>query len=552
VVREIPYRGKLRIELGIISVQSENDSVVEPYLALLESLSETGQIGADRAAEVARRIEKGLDFLVDVREMKLAIGLTAEPDSSGIWVLASTPAQIQEGLKINEEFEVVDAAGVPITNLPYVVVRIDAAERPSTFFQLPYILQAQEDLMDLVKEGSLNVAERDAFPYFRRVCLTSPDLLERDAGELVKSQETQMRQQLRTHAVKADNSTRDLRLKELADPTPAADKAEYLVWYGTNRRPIDQLDHNKGYSSERDEVGVVHYGSCRVFIPRSHKIGSIGEPWWKQLLKVEDDRLTLTYIQNLDRELYWAALAESLAATEVTERDAVIFVHGYNVSFEEAALRAAQIGFDLSVRGAMAFFAWPSRGLAKRYIADEATIEASEAAITDFISDFGERSGAPRVHIIAHSMGNRGVLRAVNRIAIAAQQRTGRLFDHIILAAPDVDADTFRQLANAYSAVANRTTLYVSRRDRAVGASRWLHDFQRAGLMPPVVVLRGIDTVNVTDVDLTWLGHGYVASARAVLADIHALIKQGLPPEKRMGLRQSRNERGELYWLIGA
>ena len=55
------------------------------------------------------------------------------------------------------------------------------------------------------------------------------------------------------------------------------DKAEYLVWYGTNRRPNDARDAGKGYSAARDSV--VHYGSWRVFIPHSHKIGSIGSPW---------------------------------------------------------------------------------------------------------------------------------------------------------------------------------------------------------------------------------------------------------------------------------
>ena len=65
-----------------------------------------------------------------------------------------------------------------------------------------------------------------------------------------------------------------------------------------------------------------------------------------------------------------------------------IFLHGYNVSFEEAALRAAQIGFDLSIRGAMAFFSWPSQGDLAGYSADEASIEASEFVIMEFLENF--------------------------------------------------------------------------------------------------------------------------------------------------------------------
>jgi esterase/lipase superfamily enzyme len=265
-----------------------------------------------------------------------------------------------------------------------------------------------------------------------------------------------------------------------------------------------------------------------------------------------DDRLRLLSVNEFEQGAYWAALPLSLTQSARTTAAHLIFVHGYNVSFQEAARRAAQIGFDLSVKGAMAFFGWPSQGSTRGYPADEATIEASEGVIADFMTDFAERSGAAAVHIIAHSMGNRGVLRAVNRIAAKAQRRTGKPFGQVILAAADVDADVFRHLSTAYAEVASRTTLYVSKRDLAVEASRWLHNYPRAGLMPPTLVLPGIDTINVTNVDLTMLGHGYVAEARDVLTDLHALINRGAPPNERFGLREAKNEEGERYWLIGA
>src|SRR5262249_10158844 len=127
-----------------------------------------------------------------------------------------------------------------------------------------------------------------------------------------------------------------------------------------------------------------------------------------------------------------------LASVNGDENFAVVFVHGYNVSFKEAALRAAQIGFDLSIQGAMAFFSSPSQGTLKGYFADAAAIEASENAITDFLVDFGNLSGAQTVHIIAHSMGSRAVLRALHRIAERARRRSKAKFGQIILAAADV------------------------------------------------------------------------------------------------------------------
>jgi esterase/lipase superfamily enzyme len=324
---------------------------------------------------------------------------------------------------------------------------------------------------------------------------------------------------------------------------------EYSVWYGTNRKPLDANDIAKGYSGERDVT--LHLGLCKVFVPESHKIGSTGSGWWERFKSGVDDRLKLTDVSELPPTTFWAQIKQQLNSLELADRDAVIFVHGYNVSFEDAAVRAAQIGVDLAVTGAMAFFSWPSRGAKRAYTMDEASIEASELHIANFMVEFAERSGAAKIHIIAHSMGNRGVLRAVSRIASQAEQRTQVPFDQIILAAADVDAETFRNLCSAYARVSRRTTLYVSSRDRAVEASKWLHDFPRAGLLPPVMVTTGIDTINVTNADLTMLGHGYVAEAREVLTDMHNLLEHGDPPRRRFGLKELRTEAGIPYWLIG-
>jgi esterase/lipase superfamily enzyme len=324
---------------------------------------------------------------------------------------------------------------------------------------------------------------------------------------------------------------------------------EFPVWFGTNRQPMRMSGGGVEFSSSRDNV--MHYGRCLVVVPKSHKIGSLGSPWWKRLLTGVDDRLRIVSSEELGSFTFWCSLEQELSLVDIDERDAVIFIHGYNVSFSDAALRAAQIGFDLTVRGAMMFFSWPSRGSAASYMADEATIEASEAAITEFLINVAIRSGARVVHIIAHSMGNRGLLRAINRIASKAEEESQVRFGQIILAAPDIDADVFRGLSGAYANVSRRTTLYVCAKDRAVEASGWLHEFPRIGLTPPICVVPGIDTVNVTNVDLTILGHGYVAQARDVLQDMHDLITHGTAPDRRFGLRVSATDLGEQFWIVG-
>ena len=329
---------------------------------------------------------------------------------------------------------------------------------------------------------------------------------------------------------------------------PSEEGRDYTIWYATNRRPRvtfkgDMID----YTGERDVK--THYGQCQVFVPKSHKIGSLGSPLWKRLLTRSDDRLRILSIDALSEEAYWEGIREALSEANPDERDAVVYVHGYNVSFLEAALRTAQIGFDLGIQGAMALFSWPSQGKMTDYMVDEATIDASEEAITRFVSDIAVRSGARAVHLIAHSMGNRGVIRAMDRLASGS---TSTRFNQIILAAPDLDTDVFLRLATAYTKLSARTTLYVSSRDLAVNTSRWLHSYPRAGFVPPVCIAPGIDTVNVTNVDVSMLGHGYVAEAREVLQDMHSLIAYGTPPGKRFALRPAKAEDGKPFWNMGA
>ncbi|MDE5108469.1 MAG: alpha/beta hydrolase, partial [Trichodesmium sp. St17_bin3_1_1] len=288
----------------------------------------------------------------------------------------------------------------------------------------------------------------------------------------------------------------------------------YPLWFGTNRKPVDIDNISKGFSGKRDDK--LHYGICQVAVPKSHKIGSTGSPWWKRLITLKDDRLKLQFksLQILQEELFWANINEELKDHEINERSALVFVHGYNVNFEDAAIRAAQMGFDLQVPGITAFYSWPSQGKLLAYPVDAASIEASEKYMTEFLLNLAKKTHIEKIHIIAHSMGNRGLLRAVQRIISQVQTITNIVFGQIILAAPDVDIDLFKELAKGYRQLAERTTLYISSKDKALATSGLIHQHDRAGFFPPVTVVEGIDTVKVSKIDVTLLGHGYFADAR--------------------------------------
>ncbi|WJS84164.1 alpha/beta hydrolase [Paracoccus sp. TOH] len=320
----------------------------------------------------------------------------------------------------------------------------------------------------------------------------------------------------------------------------ATDGHHVTVWFGTNRR----LHTNGQFLGERADQ--VRYGRCAVFVPEDREAGSLGRGLFGRIFK-GDNRVKLKERALLDETLFWKELVKEVTSLNVSERDGLVFLHGYNTKFVDVARRTAQLKVDLAHRGPAAFFSWPSLGYPAGYAGDEAAIEGSEQVIRDFLVNFAQRSGVSAVHIIAHSMGNRGLLRAMDAIAKIAASAAPVRFGQIILAAPDVDAQLFTNLAAAYGQISTRATLYVTANDKAIGLSRELHRFHRAGLAPPVAVVPGIDTIDASRVNLGLMGHSYAAEMRAVLADMHRLIQSDTAPDKRFGLRRAL--RGAApYW----
>ena len=310
------------------------------------------------------------------------------------------------------------------------------------------------------------------------------------------------------------------------------DRRLVRVWFATDRKPVQIGNVIRRFDPEESAQRLT-YGACVVFIPQSHKPGSTGTAWWRRWIQLEsDDSLQLRGAYSLPRDVFWAGVAGKFATWwKPGQRNMFVLIHGFNVSFEEAAVRAAQIGYDLKVPGEMAFYSWPSRGSTAAYTADEATITASVPHIAQFLHELSEQSGAERIHLFVHSMGNRGFLRALERLVADARPtlRLGQVF----FCAPDEDVRTFKDAVNRYPHSFERRTLLVSPDDRAVFLSRWKHRYDRVGYVPPVTVMEGIETIQVGGFSMLDLGHGYFASAAPVVEDIREAIETGRPASER-------------------
>ncbi|WP_433951601.1 alpha/beta hydrolase [Brevundimonas bullata] len=299
------------------------------------------------------------------------------------------------------------------------------------------------------------------------------------------------------------------------------------VFYATDRKPNDLDPDNpeiQRYGGEWDDQ--VHYGECRITLPEDRGLGAFPRPaWWRFDFQEDPERHIMAHsVTPMAEDLFFQSLSSVVGGS--TTKEALVFVHGFNVSFKSAALRTAQLAVDLKFDGAPILYSWPARAGpmgAVAYAADANTIEKTYDHLTAFLQDVARRTGARRIHVLAHSMGNRAACNALERIAVTTPAAAVPIFGHVVLAAPDLDQQRFKQLVAKFQSHTSKVTLYASSKDKALKLSKRFNAAPRAG--EPMVVLAGMDSVDASNVDTDLLGHGFFSDARSVLSDIFGVIR---------------------------
>lgn len=230
--------------------------------------------------------------------------------------------------------------------------------------------------------------------------------------------------------------------------------------------------------------------------------------------------------------------------------EALVFVHGFNVSFVEAVYRCAQIAWDIAYKGIPILFSWASRGAVLDYGYDRNSALIARSRFVDLLILLRD-AGLEKVHVLAHSMGNFAVLDA-----LSTHDHVGKPLGlgELLMAAPDVDADQYKDIAPKVRAAAQGMTLYASSMDRAMVISKKLAgNVPRAGDVPaggPVLIDR-VDAIDVTAVgdDVFGLNHGVFAAKKSVLNDVKLLLSRGIrPPSERLAEIRGMPEGAASRW----
>jgi esterase/lipase superfamily enzyme len=246
-------------------------------------------------------------------------------------------------------------------------------------------------------------------------------------------------------------------------------------------------------------------------------------------------------------------------------KEVVLFVHGYRVTFESAALTMGEMCHFLGREIVCGIFTWPAggdRGALFGYYVDR---ESSEYAVEDLVKLIrivARSPGLERIHFIAHSRGTdtlASALAVLSAESYARRSSPAREFriGNVVLVAPDLDGDVaVTKIFKVFSdpdlpfgdepqpdtiippAPGLKLTLYVSRADKALATAGWLFgSIARLGRIhatmftrDQIELLGNLDAVDIIEVDgsTDFFGHSYFVSNPKVSADIIAMLRYRL------------------------
>lgn len=222
--------------------------------------------------------------------------------------------------------------------------------------------------------------------------------------------------------------------------------------------------------------------------------------------------------------------------------DVLVFIHGFNVSWEEAVGSALALQYMLNRKSQaekkekdiiVVLFTWPSDGSMMPFAAywsDRNDAEESGPAVGRALLKLHEflsllRKGAKRkeeelcrqeIHLLCHSMGNYVLQHSLSKmIEYLPGQRLPRLFGHIFLCAADVDDDVLesRQPMERLHELALNVSAYFNNGDVALhvsDATKGLPDrLGQTGVAHDSLVHRKVHQIDCSPIVRGMVEHSY-------------------------------------------
>jgi esterase/lipase superfamily enzyme len=233
-------------------------------------------------------------------------------------------------------------------------------------------------------------------------------------------------------------------------------KVNPTLMVATTRKPIDGARAKPWFGTER--APAMSLARARLVPP-------------------DEGRFSLSAVGLEDWQLQGIELAQhlnDLIGPGPERHDILIYVHGFNQTFESAALDAARLSDGVRFHGETMVFSWPSKAKLFDYGYDRESAMWSRDALERVLSRLMDNPGVGRIHLVAHSVGTMVSMEALRQIyarhGLAVTEKIGA----VIFASPDIDMDVFTSSLQRMPPIAPKITVITATNDRALAVAGWL------------------------------------------------------------------------------
>lgn len=324
------------------------------------------------------------------------------------------------------------------------------------------------------------------------------------------------------------------------------------IYFATNRNLLNEENGDFGSNFSDDGLANLRFGQAEV----------TGEDFDQYQIQLAPENLFA------DPPVLGSQTILQQVSQEMREKgeDTLIFIHGYNTSFQQGLTAAAKLhqvltsnapgNFQPPLKLNICLFSWPSDGSFLRgdpngvnriaYRNDRLDAAASGPAfarsflkVADFIKGLDTRC-EKKLHLLAHSMGNYVLRFALQELKNQVGDRLPRLFDQILMMAADEDDDAFDLQEKLFELprITRRTSIYFNREDLALWASdRFKGNPPRLGTDGPIKprqLPRNVYPIDCTRVISRFTDpseHSYYMNVPRVVTDMRFVLQDEIPDE---------------------
>ena len=245
-------------------------------------------------------------------------------------------------------------------------------------------------------------------------------------------------------------------------------------------------------------------------------------------------------------------------------KDVILFVHGFNNTFNESVFTLAGIWHFLNRQGVPIVYSWPAAATGLTgYFEDKESGQFTIFHLKETLRLLFKNPEIENIHIIAHSRGTDVVTTTLRELIIENRASGGNpredlRIENLILAAPDLDFGIIKQrlMAEQFGPAFGKITIYTSQEDSALGISQWLTNSLSFGRLNTKDVNTNEQDIftSVGNVSLikvpksgSLIGHDYFHSDPAVSSDlINLILHKASPGSKKRPLQKLENN----FWSL--